>query len=75
MVSVYFFVPNLIGYARVVMALWSFIIAYDKPELFLVLYTTSFVQVLALHLCRPQSLFHRKMPQGPLRRVHPDVVN
>jgi CDP-diacylglycerol--inositol 3-phosphatidyltransferase len=41
--SIYFFVPNLIGYARIIFALWSFAIAFDDPNTFLVLYTLSFV--------------------------------
>ena len=41
--SIYFFVPNIIGYLRIIFALWSFWIAFDSPNLFLVLYTLSFV--------------------------------
>jgi CDP-diacylglycerol--inositol 3-phosphatidyltransferase len=41
--AIYFFVPNLIGYARIIFALWSFVVAFDNPNLFLVLYTLSFV--------------------------------
>jgi CDP-diacylglycerol--inositol 3-phosphatidyltransferase len=41
--SIYFFVPNLIGYVRILFALWSFAVAFDSPNLFLILYTLSFV--------------------------------
>lgn len=37
------FVPNIIGYLRVIFSLTSFYVAKDHPLLFLFLYTTSFV--------------------------------
>lgn len=43
MVSVYLFVPNLIGYFRVVSAIAAFAVAHDQPLLCLGLYTLSFV--------------------------------
>eukprot|EP00331_Platyophrya_macrostoma_P020430 CAMPEP_0176474498 /NCGR_PEP_ID=MMETSP0127-20121128/43025_1 /TAXON_ID=938130 /ORGANISM="Platyophrya macrostoma, Strain WH" /LENGTH=223 /DNA_ID=CAMNT_0017869871 /DNA_START=40 /DNA_END=711 /DNA_ORIENTATION=- len=41
--DIYVFVPNLIGYARIVMALAAFVVAFDYPAAFLVLYSMSFV--------------------------------
>jgi len=38
---VYFFVPNLIGYARVLLAAGAFYVAFEKPLLFFVLYALS----------------------------------
>jgi len=41
MVSVYLFVPNLIGYTRVLLAFIAFYVCFDEPILFLVLYAIS----------------------------------
>lgn len=41
--DVYVFVPNLIGYGRIVMALAAFVVAFDSPSWFLVLYSLSFI--------------------------------
>lgn len=41
--KILFFVPNLIGYARMICALASFAVAKDYPALCLLLYTSAFV--------------------------------
>ncbi|KPA74076.1 CDP-diacylglycerol--inositol 3-phosphatidyltransferase [Leptomonas pyrrhocoris] len=41
--KVFFFVPNLIGYARMMCSIVSYLVARDYPALALVLYTASFV--------------------------------
>lgn len=41
--KVFFFVPNLIGYARMASSLIAFMVARDYPALCLVLYTSSFI--------------------------------
>jgi CDP-diacylglycerol--inositol 3-phosphatidyltransferase len=43
MVSVYLFVPNLIGYFRIIATAVAYAVAADQPNLFLVLYTLAFV--------------------------------
>ncbi|CAD2221344.1 CDP-diacylglycerol--inositol 3-phosphatidyltransferase [Angomonas deanei] len=40
---IFFFVPNLIGYTRILFSLLSFYVAASHPGLFLFLYTSSFV--------------------------------
>lgn len=40
---IYFFVPNLIGYARMACSIIAYLVARDYPALCLVLYTASFV--------------------------------
>ncbi|EUD68842.1 CDP-diacylglycerol-inositol 3-phosphatidyltransferase [Plasmodium inui San Antonio 1] len=39
--SVYFYIPNIIGYIRVILALWGFMICRKNLILFAVLYGTS----------------------------------
>ncbi|GAB68822.1 phosphatidylinositol synthase [Plasmodium cynomolgi strain B] len=39
--SVYFYIPNIIGYIRVILALWGFMICWKNLILFAVLYGTS----------------------------------
>lgn len=41
--DIYFFVPNLIGYARIALALASYVLAFEYPEWFLTFYSLSFV--------------------------------
>lgn len=41
--DIYLFVPNIIGYGRIVMALAAFVVAFDSPQWFLVLYSISFI--------------------------------
>lgn len=41
--KIFFFVPNLIGYARMVCSIVSYLVARDYPALCLVLYTASFI--------------------------------
>eukprot|EP01013_Petalomonas_cantuscygni_P017388 TRINITY_DN34542_c0_g1_i1.p1 TRINITY_DN34542_c0_g1~~TRINITY_DN34542_c0_g1_i1.p1 ORF type:complete len:217 (-),score=45.65 TRINITY_DN34542_c0_g1_i1:385-1035(-) len=43
MSKVWFYVPNLIGYARVVLAIASFYVAFSSPLLFVIFYMTSFL--------------------------------
>ena len=40
---VLFYVPNLIGYGRIITAIWAYYVAFSNPTWFLVLYTVSFV--------------------------------
>ena len=40
---IYFFVPNLIGYFRVLLAFVAFAYAFDSPVIFIAAYTLSFV--------------------------------
>eukprot|EP01120_Amphizonella_sp_Union-15-10_P017114 TRINITY_DN9410_c0_g1_i2.p1 TRINITY_DN9410_c0_g1~~TRINITY_DN9410_c0_g1_i2.p1 ORF type:complete len:252 (+),score=35.82 TRINITY_DN9410_c0_g1_i2:100-756(+) len=41
MVSVYFFVPNLIGYTRILLAIYGFYVCFSQPLIFLALYAIS----------------------------------
>eukprot|EP00761_Pharyngomonas_kirbyi_P014482 gb/GECH01014512.1/.p1 GENE.gb/GECH01014512.1/~~gb/GECH01014512.1/.p1 ORF type:complete len:225 (+),score=15.96 gb/GECH01014512.1/:1-675(+) len=41
--EIFLFVPNLIGYARIILVLWSYIIAFKQPFLSATLYITSFL--------------------------------
>lgn len=41
--QIFLFVPNLIGYARVILAILSFAIAFDQSHLFCVFYVISFL--------------------------------
>ena len=43
LLQVLLFIPNLIGYARLIMALTAFQVAFESPHHFLLLYTASFV--------------------------------
>lgn len=40
---IYFFYPNLIGYARIILAFAAFAVGFDCPLTFLICYTLSFV--------------------------------
>lgn len=43
MVHVYFYIPNLIGYARVILSIASFAVFFDDPVLFSLFYMSSFL--------------------------------
>lgn len=42
MVSVWLYVPNLIGYVRVITGLFAFFFAFDSPGVAAALYTVSY---------------------------------
>lgn len=41
--TIFFFVPNLIGYTRIALSLMAFYLANDYPLLFILFYSTSFI--------------------------------
>ena len=41
--EIYVYLPNLIGYCRIILTVYSFLIAFEKPVLFLILYLTGFI--------------------------------